>query len=211
MAGERVVDFEEEAPTLGLPGLSPEPGELVRVYLLRFRLPSRYLVQKVVLEKTGGGYREVRDFAEKQRAYLASVLEGIRRMAYEKINQAFVYVESYGVWLAVSEESVEKAREVAGWLQGKLAALGLLREVKGGGVEGNYFVKVVEAYLKPEDARELLEEAADLLRSELEKLEEQIRGAEARVNRKALRRLERTLEYRANLLKTIKDYLARLG
>lgn len=185
-------------------------NELVRIYLLKMRLPSKYLVQKIKIEENGQGIREIRDFSDSAiRAAVASRLEGIRRKAYELIERHFVYVDSYGMWIAVTEEAVERAKEVNKWIEEQLNAMPALKQLRES--LPRYFVRAVEIYMKPEEAKELLYEARRLIESELEELRRRIEEAEKEGKKRALRLLEQKVEYKQALLEAFKRYLESLG
>ena len=208
--GRRILEDVEgvelepiETPAVSREVEEPRKPELVKVYLLKMRLPSKYLVQRVRVEKDGEGFREIRDFSEREVAAVASRLEGVRRAAYEMIARHFVYVDGYGMWIAVSEDAVRKAEEVGRWVAEELKALGI--------DAGRYFVRAVPVYLEVAEARELLGEAVRLLESEKRELEKRVREAEAEKKRSALRKLEKRLAYKQALLESFRKYLASLG
>ncbi len=189
---------------------TPRKPELVKIYLLKMRLPSKYLVQKIKIEENGQGIREIRDFSDSAiRAAVASRLEGIRRKAYELIERHFVYVDSYGMWIAVSEEAVERAKEVNKWIEEQLASMPALRQLRD--TLPRYFVRATKVYLEPEEARELLYEARKLIEEELAELKQRIAEAEKEGKKRALRLLEQKLEYKQALLEAFKQYLESLG
>ncbi len=105
-------------PTAVIP--QPQREELVKIYLLDMRLPSKYLVQEIEvrdgeeIRKWNGASRDV-----------ASRLETIRREAYEKISRIFTMAGSSGMWIAVSDEAVREAYEISRWVRKKLKESGI--------------------------------------------------------------------------------------
>jgi hypothetical protein len=179
----------------------PQRQELVKIYLLSMRLPSRYLVQQVKFEEG----REIRSW-EGVAAEVASKLEGIRREAYDMINRAFAHVEDYGVWVAVTDEAVKEAEKVSEFVREKLKSLPL-SQVKSVDIDKLYSVKAIPIYMEPEDARELLETAVKHLSKDVEELEAKIKEAESQKKRKYLTQLEKDLNYKRALLEAFKKYL----
>ena len=203
---ELEVEFEQPAVTAATfqPAAAPSRTELVKVYLLSMRLPSKYLVQQVEYDSGKTSVREVRFWAG-EAAKKASRLESIRREAYAKISRVFCFVEEYGTWIAVSEEALEEAKKVSAFVIEELKRLGLDHFAE------RYVVKAVPVYLSPEDARELLSAAVRSLSKDAELLKEKIKEAEREQDKRALRRLEREKSYREALLTAFKAYLAQLG
>jgi len=179
----------------------PTRQELVRVYLLSMRLPSKYLVQKVVV----GDREEVRKW-EGLAAEVASRLEGIRRAAYDRVGRAFAYVEDYGTWIAVTPEAVKEVEEVSRWVREELSKLPL-RQIKNVDIDQLYSVRAVPVYLEPEEARRLLEAAVRRLSEDVAELEKRIAEAESK---KVLRRLQQDHQYRRALLEAFRKALERL-
>jgi hypothetical protein len=179
-----------QAPT------APARQELVKVYLLAMRLPSKYAVQKVRYE----GNREIREFDE-----VAGKLETLRREAYAMVSRAFAYTEEYGTWIAVTEDAVEEARKVSEFVVKRLEELGLADRA------GRYTVRAVPIYLEPEEAKRLLEAAVRGLSEDASVLEEKIREAQENQKRRMLARLQRDLEYRRRLLEAFKKFLAQIN
>ena len=190
--------------TTTAPTATPAKRELVKIYLLSMKLPSKYLVQHISVEEN----REVRAW-EGLAAGVASRLEGIRRAAYEKISRVFAHVEEYGVWIAVSEEAVKEAVKVSEWVRGELGKLPI-REVKNVDVDSIYSVKAIPVYLEPDNARELLNVAIRHLSEDVTELEKRIAEAEREQKKSALRRLQNDLVYRQNLLESFRRFLSQL-
>lgn len=220
------VSIEIEEPELELEGITPvsaaparQPAEekrqqLVRIYLLSMRLPSKYLVQQVKFEKNGKGYQEIRDFSDKVRSAIASRLEGIRREAYERIRRVFCQVEEYGVWIAVTDEAVEEAKRVSQWIQEELKKIAALYNVRPdvmSKIAERYSVKAIPIYMEPENARELLEAAIRKMSEDVEELKERIKEASEKKKKATLRKLEQQLDYRKALLEAFKRYLASIA
>jgi len=193
------------------PQPQPEKPELVKIYLLSMRLPSRYLIQEVnieSIEKTNVT-REVRKW-EGIRNELAGKIERIRTDAEKLARRVFCHVEEYGVWIAVTEEAVEEARKISKFVTEKLSELmPKLSEVKSVDVS-RYFVKAVPVYIEPDNARELLDAAIRKLSEDVETLAEKIKKAEDEKNKKALARLTQDYNYRRNLLEAFKKFLESL-
>jgi hypothetical protein len=186
---------------------APSREGLVRVYLLNMRLPSKYLVQKVVKE---GRSREIRSW-EGVASEIASKLEGIRRACYDKLSRVFAFVEDFGVWVAVTEEGVEEARKVSEWVRSELSKLPIATIKSGVDVNKLYTVRAVPVYLEPGDAEELLKAAIRRMSQDVAELEARISEARQAENKKTLRRLESDLEHRKRLLETFKKHLDALG
>jgi DNA-binding MarR family transcriptional regulator len=192
------------------PAAQPEPppgpsrGELVRVYLLSMRLPSRYSAQKEVrYAKNGKGL-----IAEERRIFdgVAPRLESIRRSAYARIERVFAYTPEFGVWIAVTEEAVEEARKVSEFVKSSLRRLGLPEEFAA-----RYDVRAIKVYLEPEDAKALLQAAVEHLSKDVEELEAKIEEAKRQQAQRALRRLMATHEFRKTLLEVLKKHLQQIS
>jgi hypothetical protein len=181
----------------------PTRVELVKLYLLSMRLPSKYLVQRVENERVGDAVREVRRW-EGETAKLATALQTLRWNAYSAMSRVFAYVDEYGVWIAVSEHAVEEARKVSERVRGELAKLGLAPLAE------RYIVRAVPVYLEPDDAKELLAAAVERLSGDVEELKQKIEDAEKEKRFKALKKLEREKKYREALLEAFRNYLASL-
>jgi len=184
---------------------APSREGLVRVYLLNMRLPSKYLVQKIVRE----GSKEIRSW-EGVASEIASKLEGIRRACYDKLSRVFAFVEDFGVWVAVTEEGVEEARKVSEWVRSELSKLPIATIKTGVDVNKLYTVKAVPVYLEPDDAEELLKAAIRRMSQDVAELEARISEARQAENKRALWRLESDLEHRKRLLETFKKHLDAL-
>ena len=185
---------------------TPAKPELVKIYLLNMKLPSKYLVQKVeVSEKT-----EIRKW-EGVAADIASRIEGIRRSAYAMVRRAFAYVEEFGTWIAVSEEAVEEAKKVSEWVREELSKLPLTQVKQSFNIDKLYTVKAVSIYLEPEDAKELLYAAIKHLSEDVGELRQRIEEAEKEQKKSALKQLQQDLMYKQKLLETFKKYLDTLN
>ena len=200
------LEVELEEPAVSAPAVQQQHEhtavqrrELVQVYLLRMRLPSKYLVQEV--EYADRGRQEIRKFTDDR----ASALETLRRRIYEQISRVFCAVEEYGVWIAVSEEAVKEAAQLGGLVKDELRRLGFDEKVIS-----RYDVKAVKVYMEPGEAKELLEAAVRQLSAEVEELEKRIAQAEAEAKKSAVRRLAQDLSYRRALLETFKKVLTSL-
>ena len=178
--------------------------ELVKVYLLSMRLPSKYLVQKVEV-KEGEEVRKWEGVAKE----VASRLEGIRREAYDKISRVFAHVEDFGTWVAVTDEAVKEAQKLSEWIREELSKLPI-SQIKNISIERMYSVKAIPIYLEPESAKELLESAIKHLSADVEELENRIKEAEEQQKRSVVKRLEADLQYRKALLDTFRKYLSIL-
>ena len=204
---ELEVEFEQPpavtAATSQPAAAAPSRAELVKIYLLSMRLPSKYLVQSVEYNTSKTSVREVRFWAG-EKAKIASRLESVRREAYAKISRIFAYVEEFGTWIALSDEAVEEAKKVSSFVVSELQKLGINNTSR-------YVVKVIPIFLQPEDAKELLGAAVHSLSRDVEALAEKIKEAEREQNKRALRRLEKEKSYREALLVAFRSYLAQLG
>jgi len=172
---------------------------LVKIYLLSMRLPSKYLLQEMKYEER----REIREFDE-----LAGKLETIRRSAYTQINRIFAHVESYGTWIAVTEDAVREAQKVSEFVKNELKKIG---NGKLNNYISRYDVKVIPVYLEVEDAKEILEAAIAHISDDIRVLEERIMKAENENKKAIARMLEKEAEYRTALLNVFKQYLANLS
>jgi hypothetical protein len=211
---ELVVIMEETQPTPSTPtptAVGAEVGEvgvakaeLVKLYLLSMRLPSKYLVQSVSVESDGKVVREVRRW-EGETARIATRLQTIRWSAYSAMSRVFAYVEEYGVWIAVTEEAVEEAKRVSARIREELAKLGLAT------LADRYTVRAVAVYMEPDEAKELLSAAISRLSEDVEALKQKIEEAEKEKKFKTLKKLEREKKYREALLEAFRNYLASLN
>jgi hypothetical protein len=205
---ELEVEFEQPpapavtAATSQLQPAAPSRAELVKIYLLSMRLPSKYLVQSVEYSASKTSVREVRFWAG-EAAKKASRLESIRREVYAKVSRIFCFVEEFGTWIAVTEQAVEEAKKVSAFVVEELKKLGI-------DDTSRYAVKIIQVYLQPEDARELLGAAVRSLSKDVEALAEKIKEAEREQDKRALRRLEKERSYREALLTALRNYLASL-
>jgi len=208
---ELEVELEPVSPvatavaTITTPTATPAKRELVKIYLLSMKLPSKYLVQHISVEEN----REVRAW-EGLAADVASRLEGIRRATYEKISRIFAHVEEFGTWIAVSEEAVKEAEEVSKWVREELSKLPL-SQVKNVDVEKAYCVRVVPVYLEPEDAKLMLDAAVQRLSRDVEELEKRIAEAEKEQKKSALKRLQQDYIYKQKLLESFKKFISSLS
>lgn len=194
----------EEVPSQPAAPAGPSKSELVKIYLLAMRLPSRYADQKLSYEKEEDKatqtlvLKEIRRFGS-----LSSTFETIRRSAYERISRIFAHIEEYGVWVAVSEEAVREAEDVSRYVRAELKSLKLPDDF----IE-RYEVRAIPVYLEPEEARRLLETAVRHLSADIEELNARIKEAEREQNKRALRRLEESKAYKKHLLEAFKRFLA---
>jgi len=182
--------------------------QLVKVYLLVMKLPSKYLVQKVTFEKGAEGFVEKRAF-EGVASAVASRLEGIRRGAYDRISRAFAFVEDFGTWVAVTEDAVKEAQEVSKWVREELGKIPQLTTIKAVDLS-RYEVKAVPIYLEPKDAKELLNAAVKSLSTDVEELKRRIEEAAKEERKSALAKLQKEVEYKTALLNTFKKQLEKL-
>ena len=191
------------------PIATPTKQELVRIYLLAMRLPTKHLLMQSEYERDGNGVlREVRRWDGKI-AQIASRVEGIRRDAYARLSRVFCHVEEYGVWVTVSEDGVREAQSVSKFVIEELKKLGI-DKIKNINIEGKYGVRVVPIYLEPEEAKNLLEAAIAHLSKDVEELEKKIEEAKKSENKKYLRWLEQEKSYRKALLESFRKYLTSL-
>jgi hypothetical protein len=206
----RELTLEPSTPAVvPVPAEKPERSELVKIYLLSMRLPSKYLVQSVKIQTNENNARELRIW-EGVRNEIARKLEGIRTEATKMAQRVFCHVEEYGVWIAITDEAVEEARRISKFVTDKLSELvPKLSQVKDVDLS-RYFVKAVPVYLEPEDAKELLDVAVRKLSDDVATLAEKIKKAEEERNKRALRRLQQDYNYRRNLLETFKKFLESL-
>jgi hypothetical protein len=188
---------------------TPTKQELVRIYLLAMRLPTKHLLMQSEYERDGNGVlREVRRWDGKT-AQIASRVEGIRRSAYERLSRVFCHVEEYGTWIAVTEDAVKEAQETSKYVIEELKKLGI-DKIKGINVEVMYGIRVIPIYLDTEEAKNLLETAIAHLSRDVEELSRKIEEARQNENKKYLRRLESEKKYRVALLEAFRKYLASL-
>jgi DNA-binding transcriptional MerR regulator len=184
---------------------------LVKIYELVMRLPSKYLVQQSKYVKTEtGGVVEQRVW-EGLAQQVASGLEGIRRTVYDKIKQlgSFAYVKEFERWIAVTDKAVKDAEEVSKWVREELNKLPLKQLRPDIDIDKIYTVKAIPVYLKPEDAKLLLETAIAGLEEQREELERKIQEAE-REKKSTVKKLEQELEYTKQVLEQFKKFLQQI-
>jgi len=200
----------ETTPTTPTPQPTPTKQELVRIFLLAMRLPTKHLLMEAGYERDEktGALREVRRWDAKS-AQIASRVEGIRRTAYERLGRVFCHVEEYGTWIAVTEDAVREAQETSKYVIEELKKLGI-DKIKDINVEAMYGIRVIPIYLEPEEARNLLSAAIRHLSWDVEELERKIEDAKKYESKKYLRQLESEKRYRVALLEAFKRYLASL-
>jgi len=199
------VTIQTAVPTAVVTVPPPAKAELVKVYLLAMKLPSKYLVQQVKVEENV----EIRKW-EGVAVDVAARLEGIRRACYKMIEKVYAFVEEYGTWIAVTDEAVEEAKKVSEFVKKELSGLPQLKQVKDIDLDA-YSVKAIPVYLEPEDAKELLRAAVRHLSEDVEELQAKIKKAEEEQKRSALDRLTKDLTYREALLDAFKRFLERLS
>jgi predicted DNA-binding antitoxin AbrB/MazE fold protein len=187
------------------PKEQPQKSELVKLYLLSMRLPSKYLVQKIEI-KEGEEVRKWEGIAKD----IASRLEGIRRKAYDEISRIFAHIEEFGTWIAVSEKAVEEARKLSEWIRNELSSLPLNQVKKNIDLNNLYSVRAVPIYLEPDDAKELLSVAVARLSADVEELANRIKEAEEQQKKSALKRLENDLQYKKALLEAFRRFLSSI-
>ena len=199
------VTIQTAVPTAVVTEPAPAKAELVKVYLLAMKLPSKYLVQQVKIEENV----EIRKW-EGVAVDVAARLEGIRRACYKMIEKVYAFVEEYGTWIAVTDEAVEEAKKLSEYVKKELSGLPQLKQVKDIDLDA-YSVKAIPVYLEPEDAKELLRAAVRHLSEDVEELQAKIKKAEEEQKRSALDRLTKDLTYREALLDAFKRFLERLS
>ena len=191
---------------------APAKPQLVKVYFLRMRLPSKYLVQEIKYEDQGG--KEVRIFnTSEARRKLATSLESIRRQCYRRIERVFAFVEDFGVWVAVTEEAKKEAEDISKYVVKQIELLSEYFRQLGISVDEvkrRYFVKAVPVYLEPSDALALLESAIAHLSKDVEELSRRIEEAEKEQNKRKLRELMNQRSVKQNLLEAFRSFLERL-
>ncbi|MFP3239965.1 MAG: hypothetical protein RXQ94_02405 [Caldivirga sp.] len=203
------VELETTMSTPQAATPAPQKQELVRIYLLAMRLPTKHLLMETVYEKDNTGtLREVRKW-DTNIAQIASRVEGIRRDAYTRLSHVFCHVEEYGVWISVTEDGVKEAREISSFIISELKKLGI-DKIKNINIEERYGVRAIPIYLEPSEAKTLLETAIKHLSEDVEELGRKIEEAKQSENRKYLRQLESERSYRVALLETFKKYLSQL-
>ena len=191
---------------------APSRGELVKIYDLIMRLPSKYLVQQSKYVKTEtGGVAEQRVW-EGLAQQVASRLEGIRRTAYDKIKQlgSFAHVKEFERWVAVTDKAVRDAEELSKWVREELGRLPLKQLRPDIDIDKIYAVKAMPVYLEPEDAKLLLETAIAELEEAREELERRIQEAEMQRKKNTVKKLEQELEYTKQVLEQFKKFLQQL-
>lgn len=129
-------------------------------------------------------------------------LDAVRVRARERLEEAFACAEAFGLWVAVDEGAAKVAEEVGAEVRSKL---------EGASVRGPYGVRALPAYLRAEDAKELLEEAARWLEGRIAAL--RARAPSYGERRGALRRylLRREIQAKEALLGRLREALAKLG
>jgi len=208
---ELEVEFETSPPTTVPTAVAPptsevRKSELVKIYLLSMKFPSKYLVQKFEVKEN----EEVRKW-EGISAEIGSRLEGIRRKAYDMISRIFCNVEEYGTWIAISEEAVKEAEKISEWVRDELSKL-RIKEVRPDlDINSIYSVKVIPIYLEPEHAVELLNKAISYLSKDVAELEKKIAEAETEKTKKSLNKIMEDMNYKKALLETFKKYLNEIS
>jgi hypothetical protein len=190
----------------------PSRRELVKIYELIMRLPSKYLVQQSKYVKTeAGGVAEQRVW-EGLAQHVASRLEGIRRTAYDRIERlgSFAHVKEFEKWIAVTDKAVKDAEELSKWVREELSKLPLKQLRPDIDIDKLYAVKAMSVYLEPEDAKLLLETAIAELEEAREELEKRIQEAEQEKKKSTVRKLEQELEYTKQVLEQFKKFLQQL-
>jgi hypothetical protein len=203
----RELELEPIAPAVQPAAVVAEAPrqQLVKLYILAMTLPSKYLVQEVQ-QKEG---EEIRTWSG-VRGEIASKLEGIRREAYERANRSFVYIDDLGLWVAVTDDAVEKAREISKYVVDSLKGIEDLRKILGNRFEEilrRYGVKAIEIYLKPEDAKEILKLAERKLLRDIEELRQRIADAERENNKRLMSKYMREEGFKKNLLDSLRKYM----
>jgi DNA-binding transcriptional MerR regulator len=191
---------------------APSRGELVKIYDLIMRLPSKYLVQQSKYVKTEtGGVAEQRVW-EGLAQQVASRLEGIRRTAYDKIRQlgSFAHVKEFERWVAVTDKAVKDAEELSKWVREELSKLSIKQLRPDIDIDKIYAVKAMPVYLEPEDAKLLLETAIAELEEAREELERRIQEAEMQRKKNTVKKLGQELEYTKQVLEQFKKFLQQL-
>jgi hypothetical protein len=179
-------------------------AELVKIYLLAMHLPSEYLIQELEREK---GVEKRKWPGE--RLELAERIRRIRAKAYERIERIFSYVESLGVWIAVTDEAVTEARSVMRMVRLELSELHI-EEYKPNFDIDKYIVRAVPVYLEPEDAKRVLEAAMRKLSADAEELTRKIEEAEKARNERRVKELKRDYSRILRKLEEIKSYLRQI-
>ena len=188
---------------------TPTKQELVRIYLLAMKLPTKHLLAKTVYERNSNNeVHEVRRW-DASIAQVVSRVETIRRNAYERLGRVFCHIEEYGTWIAVSEETVKEAQAVSRFVIEELKKIGL-DKIKSINIEERYGVRAIPIYLEPSEARNLLETAIRHLSEDVEELSQKIEETKQNENKKYLRQLESERSYRVALLEAFKKYLSQL-
>lgn len=204
-----VLPAQEAKPT---PPPPPSGRELVKIYDLIMRLPSKYLIQQSKYVKTDtGGVAEQRVW-EGLAKEVASRLEGIRRTAYDKIKQlgSFAYAKEFERWIAVTDKAVRDAEELSKWIREELSKLPLKQLRPDIDIDKLYAVKAVKVYLEPEDAKLLLDTAIAELEEARAELERRIQEAEQEKKKSTIKKLEQELEYTKQALEQFKKFLQQL-
>jgi len=190
------------------PAPQKQKQELVKIYLLAMRLPTKHLLMETRYESDATGVKEVREWDSKL-AQVVSRIEGIRRSAYTQLSRVFCHIEEYGTWIAVTEDAAKEAQEVSKFVINELKKLGI-DKIKNIDIEKRYGIRVVPIYLETEEARNLLSAAIEHLSKDVEELERKIEEAKRNENKKYLRQLEGEKKYREVLLEAFKKYLSQL-
>jgi len=203
----RELELEPIAPAVQPAAVGAEAPrqQLVKLYILAMTLPSKYLVQEVQ-QKEG---EEVRTWTG-VRGEVAPKLEGIRREAYERADRSFVYIDDLGLWVAVTDDAVERAREISKYVVDSLERIEDLRKILGeryNEILRKYGVKAIEIYLKPEDAKEILKLAERKLLRNIEELRQRIADAERENNKRLVNKYMREEEFKKNLLDVLRKYM----
>lgn len=177
----------------------PKPEEkanvsrwMIRVYLLSFKFPTENLVVKTRIRVDDRYVYQTGEADKKLYQRLKQL-----RTKFEYLKRKFMYQSDFG-WFAFSEEGVREARQVLE------EAVKVVREVRPDKAH-EYVVDVIEVWLKPEDARKLLENARRYLEEDLSQIEEKLEEYEKAEKRKMLA----TLRYQWRMMNQKLDKLIK--
>jgi hypothetical protein len=112
--------------------------------------------------------------------------------------------------VAVTDDAVERAREISKYVVDSLERIEDLRKILGeryNEILRKYGVKAIEIYLKPEDAKEILKLAERKLLRNIEELRQRIADAERENNKRLVNKYMREEEFKKNLLDVLRKYM----
>ena len=173
--------------------------------ILKQRLGDLVQVQEI------GSTHQLQQESSSQR--LVKIYELVMRLPSKYLVQQSKYVKTETGGVAEQRVWEGLAQPVASRLEGiRRTAYDKIKQLRPDiDIDKLYTVKAIEVYLKPEDAKLLLETAIAELEEQREELERKIQEAEQEKKRRSdSKRLERDLEYTKQVLEQFKKFLQQI-